>query len=158
REIRHSLGLRENSCVVGYFGRLEPEKGMEDLCRAIDTLDTDFGAEELEFLVVGNGSMEAELQKFFAAKRNLRVVYRNAIPHDHVGRTLASIDIHVLPSRTAKNWKEQFGRILIEAMACGVAVIGSDSGEIPHLIRRSEAGLIFPEGNSKELARCIGQL
>lgn len=41
------------------------------------------------------------------------------------------LDVLVLPSRTLAHWKEQFGRVLTEAMACAVAVIGSDSGEIP---------------------------
>jgi glycosyltransferase involved in cell wall biosynthesis len=64
----------------------------------------------------------------------------------------------VLPSETtdhfstltAQGWKEQFGHVLIEAMACAVPIIGSDSGEIPHVI--DQAGLIFPEGNAVALA------
>ena len=64
----------------------------------------------------------------------------------------------VLPSETtdsfktltAKGWKEQFGHVLIEAMACAVPVIGSDSGEIPNVI--DQAGLVFPEGNASALA------
>ena len=51
----------------------------------------------------------------------------------------------MLPSLTRPNWKEQFGRVLIEAMASGVPVIGSDSGAIPDVI--GQAGLIFPEGD-----------
>jgi len=45
-----------------------------------------------------------------------------------------SLDVLVLPSRSRSFWKEQFGRVLIEAMACGVPVIGSSSGEIPNVI------------------------
>src|SRR5690242_16800162 len=70
----------------------------------------------------------------------------------------------VLPSETtykfktltAVGWKEQFGHVLIEAMACQVPVIGSDSGEIPHVI--GDIGLIFPEGNVQALADCINKL
>jgi glycosyltransferase involved in cell wall biosynthesis len=62
------------------------------------------------------------------------------------------MDTLVLPSETtdtfktltSRGWKEQFGHVLIEAMACAVPVIGSDSGEIPHVI--GNAGLVFPEG------------
>jgi len=68
------------------------------------------------------------------------------------------LDALVLPSRTRPNWKEQFGRVLVEAMACGVPVIGSDSGEIPHVI--GDAGLIFPEEQVEilraHLARLLG--
>jgi len=61
-----------------------------------------------------------------------------------------------LPSLTRPNWKEQFGRVLIEAMACGVPVIGSDSGEIPNVI--GDAGLIFPEGDIVALRDSIARM
>jgi glycosyltransferase involved in cell wall biosynthesis len=69
---------------------------------------------------------------------------------------LRALDALALPSLTRPNWKEQFGRILIEAMACGVPVIGSDSGEIPHVI--GDAGLIFPEGDVEALRSCLVRL
>jgi glycosyltransferase involved in cell wall biosynthesis len=62
----------------------------------------------------------------------------------------------ILASRTLTNWKEQFGRILVEAMACEVPVIGSDSGEIPNVI--GQAGLIFPEDDALALHRCLVDL
>ncbi len=62
----------------------------------------------------------------------------------------------VLPSLTRPNWKEQFGRVLCEAMACETPVIGSNSGEIPYVI--DDAGLVFQEGNSQELAACVRRL
>src|SRR5207244_8488209 len=67
-----------------------------------------------------------------------------------------SLDLLVVPSLTQPNWKEQFGRVLIEAMACGIPVIGSDSGEIPNVI--GEAGIIVPEGNVPALARALETL
>ncbi|MEM9164800.1 MAG: glycosyltransferase, partial [Cyanobacteria bacterium P01_F01_bin.4] len=57
---------------------------------------------------------------------------------------------------TATGWKDQFGHVLIEALACRVAVVGSDSGEIPHVIK--DAGLTFPEGQSADLADCLSKL
>src|SRR5690606_30800199 len=67
-----------------------------------------------------------------------------------------SLDAVVLPSRTTPGWKEQFGRVLVEAMACRVPVVGSDSGEIPHVI--GDAGLIFPEGDVAALAHHLRAL
>jgi glycosyltransferase involved in cell wall biosynthesis len=65
-------------------------------------------------------------------------------------------DVLVLPSRSRPNWTEQFGRVLIEAMASGVAVVGSDVGEIPHVI--GDAGHIFPEGEVSTLAEVLTKL
>jgi len=61
-----------------------------------------------------------------------------------------------LPSRTRPNIKEQFGRVLVEAMSCETCVVGSDSGEIPNVI--GDAGLIFREGDERELAHRLHQL
>jgi glycosyltransferase involved in cell wall biosynthesis len=69
---------------------------------------------------------------------------------------LAKMDTLVLPSRTEVFWKEQFGRVLVEAMACGVPVVGSDSGEIPHVI--ADAGIVVPEGDPHALALALLRL
>ena len=66
------------------------------------------------------------------------------------------MDALVLPSLSRRNWVEQFGRVLIEAMACGVPVVGSESGEIPSVI--GDAGLTFPEGDSAALAKHLARL
>jgi glycosyltransferase involved in cell wall biosynthesis len=66
------------------------------------------------------------------------------------------MSVLVLPSLTTPTWKEQFGHVLVEAMACGVPVIGSDSGAIPEVI--GDAGLIVPEGNVDALADAIQSL
>jgi glycosyltransferase involved in cell wall biosynthesis len=60
------------------------------------------------------------------------------------------------PSLTTPRWKEQFGRMLVEAMACGVPVIGSTSGEIPDVI--GDAGIVVPEGDSVALRTAIARL
>jgi glycosyltransferase involved in cell wall biosynthesis len=67
-----------------------------------------------------------------------------------------SIDTLVLPSITRPNWKEQFGRVLIEAMACGVPPVGSESGEIPNGI--GDGGLTFPEGDADSLRERLVRL
>jgi glycosyltransferase involved in cell wall biosynthesis len=79
-----------------------------------------------------------------------RVTFRGSLPGEEIPAMLAELDVVVVPSRTMPNWKEQFGRVIVEAMACEVPVIGSDSGEIPNVI--GEAGIIFPEGDAEALA------
>ncbi|MGZ3693733.1 MAG: glycosyltransferase [Bdellovibrionota bacterium] len=156
KEIRAGIGIGADEFVVGYFGRLEPEKGIEDLLNAIRILSA--AGERIHFLIVGNGSMESQVLEFCSSEQRAKVTFRPAIAHHQVGDTVGAIDLLVLPSRTVKNWKEQFGRILVEAMACGAAVVGSDSGEIPHLIARSNGGLVFREGNAEDLAEKIRRL
>jgi glycosyltransferase involved in cell wall biosynthesis len=66
------------------------------------------------------------------------------------------MDVLVFPSITLPDLKEQFGRIIIEGMACEVPVIGSDSGEIPATI--GKAGLIFKEEDVVDLKEKIESL
>jgi glycosyltransferase involved in cell wall biosynthesis len=70
----------------------------------------------------------------------------------------AQLDVLALPSHTTPTWKEQFGRVIVEALWCGVPVIGSDSGEIPWLIELTGGGLVYPEGDSAALAARLTEL
>ncbi len=67
-----------------------------------------------------------------------------------------TLDVVVIPSLTRPNWKEQFGRVIIEAMAAGVPVIGSDSGAIPDII--DDAGLVVPEDDVDALLSALHML
>jgi glycosyltransferase involved in cell wall biosynthesis len=78
------------------------------------------------------------------------------MPPARVAEEMHEFDALVLPSRTTRLWKEQFGRVLIEAMACKVPVVASDSGAIPEVV--GDAGLIFPEGDAQALADCLQRL
>jgi len=84
------------------------------------------------------------------------LVLATGIPHQDLSKYLSLMDVLVLPSKTMPTWKEQFGRVLIEAMACQVSVIGSSSGAIPEVI--GKAGLVFKEGNAADLRAKIEQL
>ncbi len=74
---------------------------------------------------------------------------RSTVPSAEVADEMRKLHAFVLPSHTTPRWKEQFGRVLVEAMASGVPPVGSDSGEIPHVV--GDAGLIFREGNVEDL-------
>ena len=75
---------------------------------------------------------------------------------EQIARLDPGLDVLVLPSLTRANWKEQFGRVLIEAMACDVIALGARSGAIPEVI--GEAGLTFEEGNAEELRAQLQRL
>jgi glycosyltransferase involved in cell wall biosynthesis len=126
--------------VIGSAGRrLVPEKGIDLLLRAAANLPGIWRVQ-----IAGEGPARPELEKL-ALELGIkeRVHFDGVIASSQMPAYLRQLNVLVVPSRTLPNWKEQFGRILIEAMACGVPVIGSDSGEIPNVI--GEAGLIFPE-------------
>ncbi len=138
--------------TIGYAGRLEEAKGLGTLVEALAGLGG-----EWRLLIGGQGPYRDRMEKALEqAGLGARAHFAGYIPSRDMPSFLAQMDVLVLPSRTRPNWKEQFGRVLIEAMACGVPVIGSDSGEIPHVI--GEAGLIFPEGEALRLRQCLERL
>ena len=126
--------------TIGSTGRrLVPEKGLDLLLRAAARLP---GTWRLQ--IAGEGPARRSLEKLAETLGIAgRVHFDGVIPSEQMAAYLGQLDVLVVPSRTLPNWKEQFGRVLIEAMACEVAVVGSDSGEIPNVI--GPAGLVFPE-------------
>jgi len=135
---------------IGYVGRLLPMKGVDTLLEALGKVDG-------ELTVLGSGEdsdrLEGLAQELGVSDR---VEWVPAVPPTEVSHIMSSLDVLVLPSRTTPTWAEQLGRVLLEAMACGVPVIGSDSGSIPEVV--GEEGLIFPEGNPDALAEALGRL
>lgn len=148
---RRELGLGK-SFVVGFLGRITREKGVETLVKALGMLP-----ENCILVLAGSGPFESELQGLVQNLDLERRVRRIAwMKSGDVSEYLNSIDVLVLPSLTCRNWKEQFGRVLIEAMSCETCVVGSDSGEIPNVI--GDAGLIFHERDERELAGRLRRL
>lgn len=137
------------SPAVGYIGRLIPAKGVDLLVDAVAGLDT-------RLVVIGEGEARAGLEARTAGWPAGKAIFTGAVPDDRVPDWLAALDVLVLPSRTTPGWAEQFGHVLIEAMAAGVPVLGSSSGAIPEVI--GDAGLVFPEGDAAALARQLGWL
>jgi L-malate glycosyltransferase len=148
-DLRRRLGPA--NFVVGYAGRLTAEKGLHTLLEAVH------GLPDAQLLLVGGGPLEADLQ---AVERQPdwagRLTRVGPVAHEAVSSFLRAMDVCVLPSLTTSRWKEQFGHVLIEAMACGVPVIGSDSGAIPEVV--GEAGLIFAEGRADHLRHALQDL
>jgi glycosyltransferase involved in cell wall biosynthesis len=148
-ELQAELGLQPP--VIGYIGRLVEFKGVDLLLEAFRLLRDEGVA--FTGLIVGCGPEEDRLRARLAALGlDSRVRMLPAASHEAVARYYHCLDVIVVPSRTLPGQKEQFGRVLIEALACGVPVVGSDSGAIPELLAATGGGRTFPEGDSKALA------
>lgn len=150
RRVRESLGWSEaGPPVIGYVGRFVPEKGLAFLMQVLEGLKSPW-----RVLFIGTGELKPELEKFARSHGDrVRVV---SAPHDRVADYVNALDLLCAPSETARHWREQFGRMLIEAFACAVPVIGSDSGEIPHVI--GEAGIVARERDGAAWQAAIGGL
>ena len=138
--------------TVAYVGRLVPEKGVNLLIDAVGSLEA-----PCRLVLIGGGPSCASLEAR-ARERGLegRVQFAGAMSPMELAECLRHTDALALPSLSTPTWKEQFGRALVEAMACGLPVVGSDSGAIPEVV--GDAGLIFPEGDVSALTECLRRL
>jgi glycosyltransferase involved in cell wall biosynthesis len=141
----------EGPPVVGYLGRFVPEKGVELLREALEQLTTPWRA-----LFVGGGPMEASLRAWAERQGSGRVRVVTGIGHARVPQVLNAMDVLCAPSQTTPKWKEQFGRMLAEGFACGVPVLTSDSGEIPHTA--GDAARVLPEADHAAWTAALAEL
>jgi glycosyltransferase involved in cell wall biosynthesis len=135
--------------IVGYIGRVVPEKGVDVLVDALHDFDA-------RLLVVGDGISRRALEDRTTGWPAGKATFTGGVADTAVPDYLACMDALVLPSRTTPSWAEQFGHVLIEAMAAGIPVVGSSSGAIPEVI--GEAGLVFPEGDAAALRAQLATL
>ena len=138
--------------LVGYAGRLVEEKGLSDLVAAVARCPR-----EVKLLFVGDGPFKEKLESQVAELSLAdRVRMIPGVPLQELPTLMNCMNVFALPSRTTKTWKEQFGRVIIEAHACAVPVIGSISGAIPEVV--GDAGLVVPECDPAALAAAINKL
>ena len=135
--VREALGWRDDTPAVGFLGRLVPEKGVDVFMAALDRLRSPWRA-----LIVGNGPLEPRVAAW-SRRHPGRVKVIGGAAHSDVPKYLNAVDVLCAPSQTTERWREQFGRMLTEAFASGVAVVASRSGEIPHVV--ADAGVLVAE-------------
>ena len=153
---RRETGLADwcgaNDFLVGYAGRLVEEKGLGDLVAAVAACRA-----EVKLLLIGDGpfkpALELQIGELGIADR-VRMIA--GVPLGKLPVLMNAMNVFALPSRTTATWKEQFGRVIIEAHACAVPVIGSQSGAIPDVV--GDAGMVVPESNAVALAEALGKL
>lgn len=154
-ESRMRIRQKENldKPVIAYFGRIVPEKGVDVLIRALGKIKHQewiFMLDHFdEYATAYSHQVKALMVEAGILERSV-FVHPN---HVEIADYMNSADVAVVPSLSAAHWKEQYGRVAAEAMACGIPVIASDSGALPELL--GGRGIIFPEGNEEELSACL---
>lgn len=152
--IRKELGLK--GIVIAYFGRLIHAKGIHILIQALAKIKK----EDWTFLIDEFGRYRNSYQEELLARIDEygirdRVVFFDA-PHEKVSDYMNASDIVVVPSISSKKWKEQFGRVAPEAMACGKTVVVSDSGALKELVPGKQH--VVPEQDADALAAFLKKL
>ena len=139
--------------TIGYVGRMLPGKGLNVLAEALNKLQ----GEEWKLLIVGDGSERKPFEQSLAQSGLLaRAEFTGAISYDSVPALFQQMDVLVVPTETTARIREQFGRVIVEAMATGIPVIGSTCGAIPEVI--DGAGLVFPERDAAALADALRRI
>ena len=145
-------GERGDVFSVGYVGRLVHSKGVDVFLKALASLSGEWRAQ-----ILGDGAERVTLERL---ARSLgigeRVEFLGWVDHIEVPGYLLGWHALALPSRTTTHWREQFGRVLIEALACGVVPVGAATGEITHVI--GSEGFVFPEDNVETLRDILQKL
>lgn len=132
----------ENKFIVLFVGRFIPEKGIKDLLESSLLWD-----KKITLVIAGVGPMEEEIKKY--ALKNKQILLLGAIDNSHLPLYYSASDVLIVPS----TGEEGFGRVIIEALACGLPVIGSNRGAIPEAMDNSVGKLI--DVTSKNIAQIV---
>lgn len=155
QSLRAKLGLDGNAFLVGFAGRFIPAKGLDLLIDAVRQANDP----NIHLVFIGQGPEEPTLQaRASELGIGAQLHFLPSASQIELAPLMSACDAVALPSLTTPQWKEQFGRLIIEALACGTPVIGSDSGAIPEVISATKGGIVVPEGDAAALSSAMVKL
>src|SRR6185369_9028033 len=154
-DVRRELRIEDDEVVAGFVGTFGPWHGVEKLAEAIKTIPTNV---RVRFLLVGSGSLHAEVEKLLAEEK--RVIFTGAVAHDRVPKLLDACDILVAPHVPLADGSEFFGSPtkIFEYMAMGKGIVASRLGQIGEVLVDGETALLVEPGNVDELRSAIVKL
>ncbi len=148
QEIKNRFGLSPDELLVGMIGRLEEIKGPDYFIEA--ALHLTDKVPQVKFILVGEGSLRRSIEEkvIRSGARADRFIFTGW--QEDVSGILPGLDVLVLPSLN-----EAVGIVLLEAQACGVAVVASRVGGIPEVVRDHESGILVEPKDAKALEEAI---
>ena len=155
--IRDRLGLNEKDFALLFVGRLAQEKGVYDLLYAMKLISMDPDMANVKAIMAGTGP---EKENIVRLARSLgiesRVKLAGNFSYDEIPRLYNSADAFILPSIPVHFWQEQFGMVLLEAMAAGLPVISTMSGSIPEVV--GDAGILIQPNDPLSVYEAVRRL
>jgi alpha-maltose-1-phosphate synthase len=158
-QVAKKLGISDDSIRILFVGRLVSEKGVFDLLKAFSMLLTK--NLNVELIIVGSGTpkMQIQIRQFTAnLKIGDKIKFVGSIEYNQMPEIHNLADIFCLPSVPSKTWAEQFGYSMVEAMACGKAVISTTSGSIPEVVKDRITGILVKPNNPTSLENAMEEL
>jgi glycosyltransferase involved in cell wall biosynthesis len=152
---RNKIGITQDTFLVGLVGNIEERKGHTDLLYAIKSIaQKNDGIKNLKFAIVGDGDPEY-VSKLKHTVKELGIedyiIFTGF--YKEIPVVMAALDLLVLPS-----WEEPFGRVVIEAMAAGKPVVGTNSGGVPEIIEDGKTGILVPSRDSEAMSEAVDKL
>jgi len=142
--------------TILFVGRLVEEKGVLDLYSAFKTYLGFSKYKKLRLLIVGEGPLKKELTKKIITDKLKNYITIEQSSYDLIHKIYQKADIFVTPSKTTKTWEEQYGMVLLEALASGLPIIAYDSGSVGEVL--ANQGILIREGNIDSLTNSINRL
>lgn len=145
--LREQIGITANDFVFGFAGQLDERKGIKYLLSAF--VQVKKKSSNVKLIIAGDGSLKAEIETFIHRNRLEKNLFLLGF-QKNIPEFMANIDALILPSL----W-EGFGIVLIEAMAAGKPVIGTNCSNIPEIVEHGRVGSLIPPRNSEQLAETM---
>jgi len=148
--LHNVLGLPKATTLVGYIGRLAPEKGPDLFLRMARLLAND--PHDVHFVLIGDGPLRRTLEKMAGDLALTNRVHFTGV-RDDVDALLPSLALTVLSSHA-----EGMPLALMEAMAAGLAVVATSVGGVPELVEHGYSGYLVPPEDPRALAEAVKEL
>ncbi|HEX7621719.1 MAG TPA: glycosyltransferase [Anaerolineales bacterium] len=144
---RTSYGIDTNKIIFFFVGRVDREKCLDVIIKAVQLLDRD----DIQFVIAGNGAVKADLMELVKRLRlEEKVRFTGFIPNSDLPSILNSIDIFAMPGDA-----ELLSIASLQAMACARPMLVANAVALPELVTANKNGLLFRPGDVNDAARCM---